>query len=201
MGTTTKYGLPWPANSGLVRDGAAAIRALAENAESILLPPLLATTGDGAVAWTNGPGNGDGWSDGPVGHGEIPWDVTDDPARKRGGWTSAGANEKLVIPALTGYYLVTATVRLGGLTTNAVLELGINTRAQGSEVASGTRWATQRTELAESSDTYAQLAVSAIVPVNAGQGIATRVYYSGWSAAPTSPAGANRLQIVRLSAL
>lgn len=101
MGSTTRYGLRWPENFAKVKDGAAAIRTLAEDVEAALRPPLLVTDGSGTTSWSSKAA-------------EIGWDVSDDPDRKRGTWRSTGVADQLVLPPVTGYYLVACSVRFGG---------------------------------------------------------------------------------------
>jgi hypothetical protein len=51
MGTTTRHGLPWPASSDLVKDGASAIQALAESIDARLSGAMVAAdVGTEAVA-------------------------------------------------------------------------------------------------------------------------------------------------------
>jgi hypothetical protein len=191
MGTTSNYALPWPAPSALLKNGASAIRLLAEAVDTALQGPLLATTGDGTLSW-----------DSKV--AEVPWDVTDSPDRKRGTWTSPGSTERLVIPGKPGWYFVAASVRFQGKAEPDVYQVSIMTRAQGSDVGSGTRWATQRIELPDNSDSYTDLNVATMVRVansDPAQGIAVRLSYAGSTQPPATDSDANKLRIHWLSAL
>lgn len=191
MGTTNKLGLPWPASSAFVKAGAAAIQALAEAVEAELRGPLLATDGDGTLTW-----------DTKV--AEVPWDVTDDPARKRGGWDSPGNAERLVVPTRPGYYLVSTSVRFAGKAEPDVYQVGITTRQVGSAVGSGTTWAQQRIELPANSVDYTQLAVATLVRVadtTPRTGIAVRLTYNGSTQPPAVATGSNKLRVHWLSSL
>lgn len=192
MGLTTKYSLPWPAQAvDFLRDGATAIRLLAEKVEDVLLPPLLVTDGSGVTAWT-------------AKVAEIGWDVTDSPDRKRGGWDSTGANDQLVIPSLGGYYLATASVRFGGKAEPDWYDLQIRTRAQGDAVGSGTVWAETRTEQPANSGSFTQLNIASVVRIpetTPETGLVVRVAYNGATAPPDVGAGVNKLRLFRLSTL
>lgn len=191
MGVTAKYGLRWPAVTDLVKDGATAIRSLAEDVEAALRPPLLVTDGDGTTGWT-------------AKVAEIGWNAIADADRKRGSWTSVGADDQLIVPDLAGYYLVAATVRFGGKAEADWYDLQIRTRAQGDAVGSGTRWAGVRTEQPANSTSYTEVTVTGIVRIAVTSpvtGIAIRAAYNGATQPPDVGAGANTLSVYRLSAL
>lgn len=191
MGLTPKLDLPYPAPSAFLKNGAAAIQALAEKVESVLSAPLLATTGDGTLSW-----------DAKV--AEVPWDVTDSPDRKRGTWDSPGDAERLVIPNKPGWYFVAASVRFQGKAEPDTYQVSIMTRQQGSDVGSGTRWATQRIELPDNSDSYTDLNVATLVRVGnttPQTGIAIRLSYSGSTTPPTTDDDANKFRAHWMSPL
>lgn len=192
MGTTSKYLLPWPATvTAFVRDGATAMRQLAEAVESALLPPLLVTDGSGITAWT-------------AKVAEVGWDVTDSPDRKRGGWDSTGSADQLVIPSTPGYYLVSTSVRFGGKAEPDWFDLSIRTRQVGDAIGSGNVWAQNRVQQPDSTATFTQLAVSTIVRVadtTPRTGVAVRMQYAGAVNPPDVGAGVNKIRLYRLSAL
>lgn len=191
MGTTTKYGLPWPSPSLLLKDAASHIQALAEKVEDVLRPPLLVTSGDGTTGWS-------------AKVAEIGWDSTDNADRKRGAWDSSGADDQLIIPTDPGYYLVTATVRFGGKAEPDWYDLQVRTRQQGDAIGSGTRWAGARTEQPANSTSYTDLTVSAIVRIpdtTPRTGIAVRAAYNGSTQPPDVGTDLNKLAVYRLSAL
>jgi hypothetical protein len=191
MGATSKYVLPWPANSALLKDGAAAIRALAEAVEASLLPPLLVTDGDGTLSWTTKVA-------------EVPWDVTDSPDRRRGTWTSAGASERLVVPGTPGWYLVVASVRFTGKAEPDVYDVSIRTRDVGSTVGTGTVWGTTKIDVPNASADDSQISLSTIVRIpttSPATGFAVRLSYKGATQPPATAAGNNKLRAFRLSAL
>jgi len=192
MGLTTKYALPWPAQAtDFLRDGAAAIRSLAEAVEAAIRPPLLVTSGDGSTTWT-------------AKVAEIGWDAIADADRKRGDWDSVGGDDQLILPADPGYYLVAATVRFGGKAEPDWYDLQIRTRAQGDSVGTGTRWAGERTEQPANSASFTDVTVTGIVRVattDPATGIAIRAAYNGATQPPDVGAGANTLSVYRLSAL
>lgn len=191
MGTTTKYGLPWPSPSLLLKDAAAHIRDLAEGVEGALRPPLLVTSGDGVTAWT-------------AKVAEIGWDSTDNADRKRGSWDSVGAADQLVIPNAPGYYQVNASVRFGGRPEPDWFDLQIRTRQQGSAVGSGDVWAETRIEQPANDTSFVQLSIAAIVRIpdtTPRTGIAIRAAYNGAANPPNVTAGVNKLSIYRLSTL
>ena len=195
MGTTPKYALPWPAGTAKVRDGYAAIRQLAEQVEAALLPPLLVT--DGSEAPNYG-------ADGNEKAGEPGWNVTDGADRKRGSWDSNGNAERLVIPQLPGWYLVSTTVRFGGKAEPDWYEVQVRTRQVGADTGTGTRWAGERTELPANSSSYTELSVATIVRIpdsSPRTGIAVRVAYGGANQPPTASPADNKLRVYRLGAL
>lgn len=190
MGTTS-LGFPFPAASAFVKDGAGAIQALAQALNGYLRSPLLVTDGDGTLAWDTKAA-------------EVPWDITDNPDRKRGGWDSPGSAERLVVPSTPGYYLVSTTVRFAGKAEPDIYEVAIKTRQVASAVGSGTTWAAQRIELPANSTDYTQLSVATIVRVadtDPNTGIAVRMSYNGSTEPPSSGVAANKLRIHWLSAL
>lgn len=188
MGTTNLLGLPWPNVTDKVKDGATAIRQLAEAVENTLRCPLLVTNGAGELTWS-------------LKVAEVPWDVTDNPSRKRGTWDSFGSNERLVVPATPGYYFVSASVRFGGKAEPDSYQLGINTRTQADQVGTGTTWAQTRIELPANSSTYSQLSVASVVRLDVGQGIAVRLQYDGSTQPPSVGEGVNKLRIHWMSPL
>lgn len=195
MGATAKYALPWPAVAGFLKDGAGAIQALAERVEAVLLPPVLCTSGDGDLVWAGGVA-------------EVPWDVTDNPANKRGIWTSAGAAERLVIPGDSGFFLVTTSVRFTSAADVDYVEAAITTRQMGDAIGSGTKWATHRL-VQPQAGSYTTLSVASVVRVgdtDPDSGIAVRLEFNGSAfagtgSAPGEGAAANKLRIHKLSAL
>ena len=192
MGATTKYGLPWPDVSAFLRDGATAIRQLAEGVEGALLPPLLVTTGSAEANY------------GADKTGEPGWNVDDDANRKRGGWRSPGDTDRLVIPALPGWYLVCASVRFGGKSEPDWYDAQLRTRAQGDAVGSGTLWARTRIELPATSDTFTHLTVSGMVRIgdtDPDTGFTVRMAYGGATKPPDSDPADHKLTAIRLSAL
>ena len=192
MGATSKYGLAWPDVTGFVRAGATAMRELAETVEAALLPPLLVTDG------TEEPNYGTDKT------GEVGWDVTDSPDRRRGEWDSGGGVERLVIPSLPGWYFVSTSVRFAGKAEPDWYEVQIRTRKLGDDYTTGTMWAQQRIELPANSASYTQLNAAGIVRVGATAprtGISVRAAFGGSAQAPTGNPGANKLRIYRLSAL
>lgn len=191
MGLTTKYGLPWPSPTALLKDGATAIRSLAEAVELALLPPLLVTDGSGVTAWT-------------AKVAEVGWDVTDNPDRRRGAWDSSGGNDQLVIPGSSGYYFVAASVRFGGKAEPDWYELQIRTRLVGDGVGNGTVQARQRIEQPANSTSYTQLNVATLVRVadsSPRAGFAVRLEYGGANSPPDVGAGVNKLRVFKVSAL
>lgn len=191
MGTTTKYGLPWPAVIDKVKDGATAIRVLAEAVEEALRPPLLITDGSGVTSWSSKVA-------------EVGWDVTDSPDRKRGSWDSNGGADQLVIPGSPGYYLVSASVRFGGKAEPDWYDLQLRTRQTGDGVGAGNVQARQRVEQPANSTSFVQLNVAGIVRIadtTPRSGFAIRLEYGGANNPPDVGAGVNKLNVYRLSAL
>jgi hypothetical protein len=192
MGATTKLNLPWPAVVAFVKDGATAIRQLAEATEDALRPPLLVTDGDGSTSWS-------------AKVAEIGWNAIADADRKRGDWTSVGADDQLIIPGDPGYYLVAATVRFGGKAEPDWYDLQIRTREQGAAVGTGTRWAGVRTEQPANAGSFTDVTVTGIVRIATTSpnptGIAIRAAYNGATTPPDVGSGANSLSVYRLSTL
>lgn len=191
MGTTTKLGLPWPAPSAFVKAGAAAIQALAEAVEAELRGPLIATDGDGNLNWTDKVA-------------EVPWDITDNPDRKRGEWDSATNAERLVIPTRPGYYFVSTSVRFAGKAEPDVYEVSIRTRQVGDAVGTGVAWASQRVELPANSTDWTQLSVSTLVRVadtGPRTGVAVRLSYNGSTQPPAVGVGINKFRAHWMSSL
>lgn len=191
MGTTSKYGLRWPADTTLLRNMAAQVRLLAEDVEAALLPPLLVTDGDGALVWSSKVA-------------EVPWDVTDNPDRRRGTWSSAGQAERLVIPEVGGFYLVTTSVAFTGKAEPDVYDVSIRTRTVGSDTGTGTVWGRTRVDVPNSSadESVVTLATLVRIPItNPRTGVCVRVSYKGSTQPPTSAAGSNKIRLHRLSAL
>jgi len=191
MGATSKYDLPWPEATAGLRDGWNGIKLLAQAVEAALLPPLLVTDGDGGLTW-----------DAKV--AEVPWDVTDNPDRRRGGWDSPGDKERLVIPSRPGFYLVAATVTFAGKAEPDWYDVRITTRAQGSAVGSGPSWARTRADVPNSSADETVVSLATIVRIadtSPRTGFAVRVAYAGSASPPATTAGSNKLRAYRLSAL
>lgn len=100
MGTTTTYGIPYPEDEDLVKDGATAMQSLAEEADAAILgvdsPPFLVLTG---ADTDSGADN------------RIAWDV-DDPAAIIGDWTFPPGAGAFIIPPRPGLYLVILAYKL-----------------------------------------------------------------------------------------
>lgn len=197
MPVTSKYALPWPSPAAFLRNGAAAMGELAEAVEAALRPPLIVTDGDGALAWA-----GDKVA-------EVPWDITDNPDRKRGTWTSPTPNaERLVIPSLSGWYYVSTTVTLApkaaGTNDPDSYDVRITTRAQGSGSGTGAVWGRSKVDVPNTTADDSAVTLSTIVRIPDASppvGFAVRVSYKGATAPPATTAGSNKLRAYRLSAL
>lgn len=189
MGATPKYGLPFPASSDAVKDGAVNIQSLAEAVEAAMTPPLLVTNSSGQPSW------------GTNKTARVQWNVADPGAFTRGAWTTGGPTdvEALVKPPSPGWYLVSTSFRFLGITTKDTFTLAIETNTA-ADPSAGFVWLQQQIEIAPTTE-YTQLAVTSPVRIaDAAYGVQIRVSYKG-DTAPTTAEATNKLRIVRLSAL
>lgn len=186
MGQTTSYAFPWPSPVGFVRDGAAAIRTLAEAVEAALLPPAIACNAGSEPDW------------GADHAGSVGWNITA-PDRVRGVWTGTPAgNYRLVIPPTPGWYMVAASYRFGGKSTADRYQIGLQTRVSG-----GTDkfiWLTNQVEIpSQAADTWSQLTIASPVHVSGPNiGIEVTVQYDV-GVPPAETLIAHKLRIHKLS--
>lgn len=189
MGATSKYGLPWPATTAFLKDGATAIKSLAEAVEAALLPPLLALSSTDEPDWTTADKAG-----------RVAYDVSD-AANMRGNWNNSGSN-RFVIPPTPGWYMVATSFRFGGQASSDVYELRIQTKQQGADQSTAYTWIRDRREIpSQAADTYSQISTSTLVRVLDGYGIQVEVAYAGSTNPPATTVGSNKLRAFKVSAL